>query len=76
VLELPESSLEISGAVKLNVRVTQPINKGVEMSYEIGDELVDGMSDCCSASVIDPSGEAIEGVCSACKEHCGIIKEG
>ena len=45
------------------------------MSYSIGDEIVEGMSSCCSAAVIDPSGEGIEGVCADCKEHCGIERE-
>jgi len=31
------------------------------------------MSFCCSAAVIDPSGENIEGICSDCGEHCGIV---
>lgn len=45
------------------------------MSVETTDFIADGMSECCSASVYDPSGEDIEGICSDCKEHCSVIKE-
>lgn len=45
------------------------------MSYQVGDEIAQGVSSCCSASVIDPSGENVEGICSDCKEHCGIETE-
>ncbi len=45
------------------------------MSYEIGDDIAEGMSSCCSAAVSDPSGEGIEGVCQDCYEHCGIESE-
>lgn len=31
------------------------------------------VSNCCSASVYDPSGESIEGVCADCREHCAIV---
>jgi hypothetical protein len=45
------------------------------MSYELTDDIAEGMSSCCSAAVDDPSGENIEGVCMDCKEHCTIIPE-
>lgn len=45
------------------------------MSVEISDLTAAGMSHCCSASVYDPSGEEVEGICADCKEHCSIIKE-
>ena len=32
------------------------------------------VSNCCSARVIDPSGENVEGVCSDCKEHCAVVE--
>jgi len=45
------------------------------MSVEIGDDIADGMSSCCSAAVSDPSGENIEGRCMDCKEMCSIETE-
>ena len=45
------------------------------MSYELGDDIADGMSSCCSASVSDPSGENVEGRCNDCQEMCEIITE-
>lgn len=45
------------------------------MSIELSDIYSDGMSNCCSASVINPSGEGNEGVCNDCKEHCSIVRE-
>ena len=44
------------------------------MSTELSDLYAEGMSNCCSAAVIDPSGENIEGVCKDCSEHCGVVK--
>ena len=43
------------------------------MSYEIGDDISDGMSDCCSAAVSNPSGIGSEGRCMDCKEMCEIV---
>ena len=45
------------------------------MSWDISDIYDDGMSNCCSAAVINPSGEGIEGVCADCQEHCTIVIE-
>lgn len=46
------------------------------MSYEIGDEILsDGVSHCCFTSVIDPSGEGIEGFCGDCHDHCSVVYE-
>lgn len=45
------------------------------MSIDIGDLYAEGVSNCCSASVIDPSGESVEGFCSQCKEHCSVVNE-
>lgn len=33
------------------------------------------VSNCCGASVYDPSGEEIEGRCNLCQEMCGIEYE-
>lgn len=47
------------------------------MSTELSDIYASGISNCCGAAVIDPSGEEKEGVCADCGEHCAIesIKE-
>lgn len=45
------------------------------MSFELTDLYATGSSSCCDASVIDPSGEELEGVCGDCGEHCGIVTE-
>ena len=46
------------------------------MSYEIGDDIESGvMSGCCSAAVINPSGEQWGGICADCKEHCESVSE-
>lgn len=45
------------------------------MSVEVTDLYAEGMSSCCSATVYDPSGENIEGVCKDCGEHCSIVQE-
>lgn len=44
------------------------------MSTELSDIYASGVSNCCSAAVIDPSGEEKEGVCTDCGEHCEIIQ--
>ena len=49
--------------------------RGDTMSTELSDIYASGVSNCCSASVIDPSGEEKEGVCADCGEHCGIESE-
>lgn len=45
------------------------------MSVELSDFIADGMSDCCSAAVDDPSGENNYGRCMDCHEMCEIITD-
>lgn len=42
------------------------------MSVEITDLYADGVSNCCGAAVLDPSGNDEEGICHQCGEHCGV----
>lgn len=45
------------------------------MSTELSDLYASGVSNCCYAAVLDPSGEEMEGICRDCGEHCGIEDE-
>lgn len=42
------------------------------MSVELTDLYAAGVSHCCSASVLDPSGQEVEGICCDCGDHCSI----
>jgi len=45
------------------------------MSVEIGDDISEGVSNCCFMQVSDPSCEGIEGRCMDCGEMCEIVSE-